>query len=278
MSLLSLDRIAGMNCHYRFYTLEDFFAALQRNGITHAELWTCASHFLLDPFSWQDTKALRRLAKRYGVQIICLTPEQNNPKPYNLAARDPELICRTRCYFLNAICAAQELECGLVSCSSGWSFYSEPTQEAWKRAVAMLHTLAEEAYRRGVTLVMETLLPRETRLVCTLEEEKRMLAEINSPGIKANLDLGSMAAAGETISQWFAALGEDTIHCHFVDGHPAGHLAWGEGERDPGQDLEDFARNGYRGYFTLEFLSPDYYGEPWRAEERSLRTLSAYLK
>ena len=28
MSLVTMDRIAGMNCHYRFYTLEDFFCRI----------------------------------------------------------------------------------------------------------------------------------------------------------------------------------------------------------------------------------------------------------
>ena len=278
MSLVTMDRIAGMNCHYRFYTLEDFFAGLQRNGITHAELWSCASHFRLGESSWQDTKEVKRLAAQYGITIICLTPEQNNPKPYNLATRDPELKKRTHSYFNNAIRAASELNCALISVSSGWSFFSEPTEDAWQRAVAMLHDLAEEAHRCGVTLAMESLLPRETRLVRTLKEEQQMLAEVDSAGLKVNLDTGSMAVAGETIQQWFDVFGKEIVHCHFVDGRPSGHLAWGEGTRDPGKDLADFAKNNYHGYFTLELLSQDYYEKPWKAEEKSLQTLRPWLE
>ena len=154
MKYFSLDHIAGMNCHYRYYTLEDFFASLQRRDITHAELWTCAAHYLLDEQGWQDAKALRRTARRYGIEVICLTPEQNNPKPHNLAARDPELIRRTYRYFSNAILAAEELECKLISVSSGWCFYSEPAAHGWQRAVQMLHELAEKARRHGVTLAI----------------------------------------------------------------------------------------------------------------------------
>lgn len=272
-----LDRIAGMNSHYRYYTLEDFFRRLEQNGICHAELWTCASHFRLDERGWQDTGPVKALARAYGADIICLTPEQNNPKPYNLAARDPELIQMTRKYFSNAIYAAQELECSMVGVSSGWSFYSEPMEEGWKRSVAMLHALAEEAVGRGVTLVMETLLPRETRLVNTLESQKQMLQEVDSRGLKINLDLGAMAVAGETIQQWFDAFGTDLVHCHFVDGRPAGHLAWGTGERDPGVDLEAFQRSGYAGYFSLELLAADYYEKPWEADAQSMRTLAPWL-
>lgn len=271
------DRIAGMNSHYRYYTLEDFFQRLEQNGICRAELWTCASHFRLDERGWQATGPVKALARAHGVELICLTPEQNNPKPYNLAARDPELIRMTCKYFTNAIRAAQELECPMVGVSSGWSFYSEPAEEGWKRSAAMLHALAEEAAGRGVTLVMESLLPRETRLVNTLERARRMLQEVASPGLKANLDLGSMAAAGESVQRWFDTLGADVVHCHFVDGRPAGHLAWGSGDRDPGADLDAFRRNGYGGYFTLELLAADYYERPWEADAQSLRTLAPWL-
>ena len=225
MKYFSLDRIAGMNCHYRYYTLEDFFSSLQRSGITHAELWTCASHYLLDEQGWQDAKALRQTARRYGVEVICLTPEQNNPKPHNLAARDPELIRRTCRYFSNAILAAEELECKLISVSSGWCFYSEPAAHGWQRAVQMLHELAEKARRHGVTLAMEPLLPSESRLVNTLGQERQMLQDVRSAGLKVNIDLGPVGAAGETVGQWFEAFGQDIVHCHFVDGRPTGHLA-----------------------------------------------------
>lgn len=277
MRLANLDRIAAMNSHYRYYTLEDFFNAIQFLGITHAELWTCASHFLLDEFTRQDTGELRQKARNHGIEIVCLTPEQNNPKPYNLAARDPELIQRTKHYFQNAIYAAEELECGLISVSSGWNFYSEPREEGWKRSVTMIYELSEVAYQHGVTLVMETLLPRETRLVRTIRELKKMLDDVNSPGLKVNLDLGSMSVAGESIQQWFDMFGSDIRHCHFVDGHPAGHLAWGEGNRDPEADLSAFYNNNYKGYFTLELLSPDYYEKPWEADKKSLQTLAPWL-
>lgn len=273
----SLEQIAGMNCHYRFYTLEDFFCSLQKNGIRHAELWTCASHFMLDHMSWQDTRKLGKDARRYEVQIICLTPEQNNPKPYNLASRNRELKVRTQNYFENAIRVAQELDCPLVSVSSGWAFYSEPVEEAWKRSVDMLHHLAEFALTRGVTLAMETLLKRETRLVRTLEEQRRMLHEVDSKGLKVNLDTGSIAAAGEKIEQYFEVFGKDIVHCHFVDGTPTGHLAWGEGNLNPEELLETFCKNNYQGYYSLELLSSDYYEQPYEADRRSIEVLRKWL-
>ena len=277
MKYFSLDHIAGMNCHYRYYTLEDFFASLQRRDITHAELWTCAAHYLLDEQGWQDAKALRRTARRYGIEVICLTPEQNNPKPHNLAARDPELIRRTYRYFSNAILAAEELECKLISVSAGWCFYSEPTADGWRRAALMLHELAEKARRHGVTLAMEPLLPSESRLVNTLAGERQMLQDVRSAGLKVNIDLGPVGAAGETTGQWFDAFGQDIVHCHFVDGRPTGHLAWGDGARDPEADLATFYQHGYQGYFTLELTSPDYFTEPWLADQKCLDTLSPWF-
>ena len=68
------------------------------------------------------------------------------------------------------------------------------------------------------------------------------------------------------------------MHCHFVDGNPTGHLAWGDGNRNPGEDLDVFIQSDYPGYFSLELLAPEYYQMPWLAEQKSLKTLSPWLE
>lgn len=38
--------LAAMNCHHRFYELEDFFASAKENGYKYVEIWTGPQHFL----------------------------------------------------------------------------------------------------------------------------------------------------------------------------------------------------------------------------------------
>lgn len=34
------DRLCAMNCHYRFYELEDFFQSVHKLGMHYVELWS----------------------------------------------------------------------------------------------------------------------------------------------------------------------------------------------------------------------------------------------
>lgn len=277
MELLKLEQICGMNCHYRFFTIDDFFGALQKNNIVNAEIWTCASHFLLDHCSYQDTQAFRKKAAGYGIKIVCVTPEQNNPKPYNFAAKSNDLMERASSYYKHAICVSEELGSPFVSISSGWAFYSENAEDAWKRSIHMINTLSEFALEHSVTLVMETLLPRESQLVIDIPSQKRMLQAVDSKGLKINLDIGSMAVAGETIQEFFDAFGENIVHCHFVDGEPSGHLAWGDGNRNIEEDLLEFKKNGYTGYYSLELVHSRYFKDPMAADLQNMKRFAPYL-
>ena len=40
--------LAAMNCHHRFYELEDFFASAKENGYKYVEIWTGPQHFFMD--------------------------------------------------------------------------------------------------------------------------------------------------------------------------------------------------------------------------------------
>ncbi len=280
MSLLERRQIAGMNSHYRLYSIDDFFSSLRRSHIVSAEIWSAAHHFLLDSAGYQDTKAFGQKARGYGVSVVCLCPEQNNPKPHNIAARDPELIRRTRAYFENAIRAAAELECPRVLVTPGWSFLSEPVEEAWKRSVEMLSHLCGFGQSQGVRLAMEALQPGESRLVNTVGHLQAMLGDVGSPQLNVALDLGAMTRMGETIQQYFDAFGPRLDHVHFVDckREPfVSHLAWGDGDRSLAEDLSVFHTNGYKGYFSFEFVNGRYFREPWDADAKALSQLSSLM-
>lgn len=277
MSIVNLEQISGMNSHYRYYTLDDFFGSMQKLGLHSVEIWSCGHHYLIDADSYQSTKALMKKAKGYGLKIICLTPEQNNPKPHNLASKDAELKKRTLKYFKNAIQAANELDCRNVLVTSGWALYSEDIEEAWKRSVEMIQQLCLFAQESNVVLAMETLMPEESRLVTDINSLKRMLNEVNSPALKVTLDLGAMANAGECIQDYFDAFGEKVVHSHFVDDGPTDHLAWGDGTRDMKSDFEIFQKNGYTGHFSLEYVNERYYENPFQADIKTIEKLRPYL-
>ena len=219
MKLLQLSQLCGMNIHYRYYMIDDFFSSMQKLGFKSVEIWTCPQHFYIDSIGYQDAVNFRHKAESYGLHIVCLTPEQNNPKPHNIAAKDPYLQHKTFQYFCNAIQIANELECGKILITSGWNFYSESCKEAWKRSVDMLSRISSFAEKMNVILAMEALQPSESRLVTDIPSIRKMLNDVNSSNLKITVDLGAMVCANETVQDYFNAFGKDVVHSHFVDGN-----------------------------------------------------------
>ena len=260
-----------MNYYYRNYPIEYFFRSLQENEIENFELWACTHHFEIDNLHYQDVKLFKKKYLEKDLKIICLTPEQSNPKPYSLTAKTPELKEKAKRYFKNTIDAANELECPMVSMNPGWDFYSESPFEAWKRSTNLMRELVEYAYSKGVKVTIEALQPEESHLVNTINDLSIYLNEIDHTNLFVNLDLGAMARSHETIDQYFETFKDKIIHCHFVDGKPTGHLAWGDGERDIKKDLMDFEKNFYQGYFTFEFAHSDYFLDPKGVDSRVMK-------
>ena len=116
-----------------------------------------------------------------------LCPEQNNPKPWNIAAREAVARARTLEYFKNAVDIAAELGAGQVMVSSGWAFLDEPVEDAWKCSASMLRSIAEYAGERDIRLVFEALQPVESLIVNTAEDTRRMLDAVDHPALKAFL-------------------------------------------------------------------------------------------
>lgn len=264
---MDIQCLYPMNINYRYYNLEYFFRQCREAGQHNAELWLCPQHFLINSAYSQDPADIKELMERYQVQVRCVTPEQNNPKPGNIAARSPILIEYTRTYFKKVIDLAHYLGCGLVLVTPGWNYYDEEPEEAGKRSVAMLRELCEYAAEYGIVLAMETIWRVSSQVAWNIDGAGRILDGVKRDNLKLTLDFGAMGDAGETINQWFQAFGKEIVHCHFVDGTPTGHMPWGHGARSMKQDLADFYINGYEGGFSMEYV----HGMSFREPERFLK-------
>jgi len=260
-------RIAAMNICHCFYGLDEFFSSAARAGYELAEIWTGPMHFFLDYAEHDSVEVIRGLAETNGIRIIGLCPEQNNPKPSNIAARGEAPRARTLSYFKNAIDVAACLGVPQVTCTSGWAFFDEPREAAWERSVSMLRTIAEYAEGAGVRLVAEALQHGESVLVNTAYDLRDLLDAVDRPALLACLDTGAMEAAGETISGYFEVLGANRIaHCHFVDTGEVSHVAWGDGHRDMRADLDELVANGYLGVCSIETYGERYFANPGSAD------------
>ncbi len=275
--LLDREQIAGMNIHYLFYSLDYFLDAQRELGFQTIELWGGAPHFYLDSVTYQDCREVKKKITDRGLQVKVITPE-NCTYQYQVAAQTPELFEKSYQYFCNGLRAAAELGCPMMQTNSGWGYWNEDREEAWKRSREMLSRLADKAGELGIHLVMESLRPQESQLVVTLQDAKRMFDEVNSPNLKILIDTTAMSVQGETIDDWFDVFGEDVWHTHFIDSNPYGHLAWGLGNRNLQEYLESLNRHHYKGYLGQELTEFDYFEDPVSIDRKNMAAYEPYLR
>lgn len=276
MATIKREQVAGMNIHYINYSLDYFLDSQKRCGFKTIELWCACPHVWLDHMTYFNAKEIKKKIKERDLDVRVLTPE-NCTYPYQFAAKEPELRDKSYAYFANGIRLAAELGCEMMEVNSGWGYWNEDREEAWKRSRDMLGRLAGTAGEFGVTLVMESLRPEESQLVTNIETAKRMFDEINHPNFKVMVDTCAMGVANETLADWFEVFGGDIRHMHFVDGNPYGHLIWGDGIHHLGKMIETLNKYGYSSYLGQEITDGRYYGDPSMHDLRNMRNFELYM-
>ena len=225
--------------------------------------------------SVQTYKNVKRLAKDLGIHFTCFTAASCTYH-YQYCASGEDY-ARSRAYFIQGLQMAHELEIPYMAMNSGWGFWNEEREEAWKRSREMLWEVACEAEKLGITLTMESLRRAESQLVYRLEDAVRMEREVNHPNLKIMIDTTAMAVAGENMESWFDTFGSKICNLHFVDGTPYGHLAWGDGEADIKEILDIFDRNRFSGHFVLEYTDSKYFLEPFKVYEKTYHIIRQNL-
>ena len=268
-------QIAGMNQHYRHYRYEAYLESMCACGITSLEMWCGSPHFLLDSNGYSDCGRYRRMAEERGLRYVSLTSPSMQWQ-YQLAAASPEQRRKSLRYFANGVHAAAELGCKVMAINSGWGYANEPREDAFARSAEMIANVADTAREDGVLLALETLQPMESNLVLTIADARKLVSMVSHPSVKLMIDNVAVGVAGETPEQWFAEFGNDIVHCHFIDGAPSGHMAWGDGEYPLEKTLAAFADHGYEGILTAE-LGGRYLNDPFSAERRNMSMLERFL-
>ena len=88
----------------------------------------------------------------------------------------------------------------------------------------------------------------------------------------------AMAAAGDSVGGLFRAIWDPRLACPVVDGTPAGHLAWGDGNLPLGDHLEDLAMKDMPGTMTFEpFGNGSYALDPVAAWRQCLEAIEPHL-
>ncbi|MFB4276716.1 sugar phosphate isomerase/epimerase family protein [Nonomuraea sp. MTCD27] len=274
---LSLRQVTGSNFAYQHLPFDRFLDDAAELGRERVELWGIAPQLHVPRLSDAEARAIRRRVESRGLAVHCLTPEQVM-YPVNLASPVTWLRARSVAVFRRAAELSAELGAELLLLTPGRGFEDEPVEAGWRRSADAIGEIAEYARTLGVTCVLEALQRVESNLVNDSRALARMIGEIGAPNLGAVLDTVAMAVAGESVDDYFDALGDRVRHVHLIDGRPAGHLAWGDGELPLAGYLAALDRRGYRGQLTFELFGDGTYAfGPRAAVERCLAAVRAAL-
>jgi fructoselysine 3-epimerase len=276
--LKSIDpaMLCGTNFSYHRFSFERFLDDMVTLDLRKVEIWGVAPHLHVDHVSAADLKLIKRQLSERDLKLVCFTPEQIL-YPVNIASAEIWLRERSLAFFRRSAEIASEFECPYLFLTSGAGYQDQPQQPAWERSVESLRVIADHAGRLGVTGVLEALQPRESNLVLTIADLQRMLTDVGSPRLKVALDTVAMAVAGETVADYMKAFGGDVLHAHFIDGAPAGHLAWGDGTLPMETYLRELAEADYAGHLSFEFAAARYALDPTRPVRQCVERVRAAL-
>lgn len=276
MTALTRDaNVCGSNFSYQHHHRQRFLDDMVDLGLSTIELWGIAPHLYLPHASADEVRRLRREFTERELTLYSLTPEQV-VYPVNIASGDPVLRQASVDLFLRGAEVCSELEGRYLFLTPGRGYEDEPASEGWKRAVDSIATIAGRAETLGVDCLFEPLQRVESNLVNNTADMKRMVAEIGAPNLSMVLDTVAMAVAGESVQDYFTAFPGQVAHVHFVDGTPAGHLAWGDGELPLADYFRDLVAQGYEGRMTFEIFGDGSYAlDPRPVLERCLAAFDA---
>jgi fructoselysine 3-epimerase len=277
MNRLSARQICGSNFSYQHFRFERFLDDMVKLGLQHLEIWGVAPHLHLNEVGTSDLRRIKTQLRERDLVMHCLTPEQVL-YPINIASGSTWLREMSVDLFRKGADICEELGATYLFLTSGRGGEDEPREDAWQRSVDGLGAIVSYAERRGVTCLLEPLQRVESNLVHTTADIRRMLNDVGSPNLKITLDTVAMSVAGETVADYAHAFGADVRHVHLVDGTPAGHLVWGDGELPMGQFVQDLADIDYSGFVTFELFGDGSYAlDPLAALRRSLAAARAVM-
>jgi sugar phosphate isomerase/epimerase len=131
---------------------------------------------------------------------------------------------------------------------------------AWGRMIDGVAAAARQAEKLGLMLGLEN----HGGLPCTADEQVRAIRNVNSPSLRATIDVGNYMSGGEEGHQATATVAPYAVYVHFKDNKkmPDASKPWGwnfqscalgEGDVDLAACLEALRRGGYDGYVALEY-------------------------
>lgn len=257
------------------WPIEKSFEVASKFGYDGIEIWGGRPHAYAPDMRPEDIQKIKDLSAKYNLPIVSFEPEMAC-----LLWRDQRWIDESMEYFRQCIDFCKAIGCPYMVMAALQCSYEYSTDEDWAQFIKYMKELA--AYSEsvdGVTMILETVTPWEGNILIRSDDTVRALKEINSPKVKAMLDLAAPLTVGEPSSNYFEKLGKELVHVHLVDCKKdvEDHLILGDGELPVEEVLSMLDSYGYDGYCSVE-LFDEYRTEPILFNQRAIRAIRQSLE
>lgn len=270
-------RLLPTNQIWRYWSFATFCHDVAAAGALDVDIWLCNNHVNIDAWDVYNLDEVVSSCTESGLRVRTLTPEQSNPKAYNLASLDRATQQLTLGYYRNIVKLGQVLGAKRISINGGWTPLDSDRQKARGALVLAVRRICDMAADAGMTVSIEPLVRRPYRLVSSLEDVAGIVSEVGRTSLTVTLDTGTIARNGESLATWLDAFGSDIGYVHLtnLDPRDPAHVGWGDqaGALNPVEILNQLKAGGYSGDCALEMTKSSYFEHPYAVLTSSLTTL-----
>lgn len=275
--MLKRSQLIGANFSFQHHPFRWTAEKLSAMGFDRMELWGIAPHLDLFHDSRARLTEVKSILDDNGLSVRCFTPEQVL-YPVNIASGDSAYRQASVERFMRAADISAELSATYLFLTPGRGFECESRQIAWEHSVASINRIAAYARSLGVSCLLEPLQRLESNIVTNANQLHALWRALDGDDVDVVLDLVAMATAGDTVGGYFERFGKRVAHVHVVDGTPAGHLAWGDGNLPLAEHLGQLSAQGFAGTLTFEpFGNGSYALDPVSAWRQCLDAIAPHL-
>jgi len=275
--MLRREQLLGANFSFQHYPFRWVVEQLHKMGFERMELWGIAPHLDLFHDNRSRLMELKSILDDNGLRVHCFTPEQVL-YPINIASGDRAYREASVERFMRAADMSAELGARYVFLTPGRGFESDSREVALAHSVESIGRIASHAGSLGVACLLEPLQRLESNIVNNADDLLGLWRDIGADNVDIVLDLVAMATAGDTVGGYVERFGKNLAHVHIVDGTPAGHLVWGDGNLPLHDYVAELAASSFAGTMTFEpFGNGSYALDPVSAWQRSMDAIGRHL-
>jgi len=229
-------------------TYEEAVARIMRKGFDGVEINIYNREFQLreEFFAPEFPEQMKEILEKYGVTAYSVGAHRD----YLGSAEDFLRIKKT-------IGIAEKLAAPIVLITGGLLQEGVPYQQQWAENIRRTKELCEEAEKCKITLAFEF---EPGFIVDSTEKLLKMMAEVDSPALAMNADIGHMFLQDLDPIKAIEMSGRYIVHAHLENMQKGihNHLLPKEGDMDLAAYLRKLREVGFDGYASLDVYQYDY--------------------